>query len=204
MYTKLFLQVFILRCVNWLSKNCFVRVKINLDIILSEITFDNGVVKRWVSYFLQTILRVNLHNSFNLIISRWRRTWPLILTNMNVTPLHSRTICVRLKLAKWFCRERFSNSVDFFFAILLLSPFGQRRNSFFYQTLITLLKDDLCHVWSKSSQWIDKNFFICHFSLFVVIFPWNRTCSFILINMNPFKSLRPWSKCGLNSPSTSG
>ena len=114
MYTKLFFQVFILRCVNWLSKNCFVRVKINLDIILSEITFDNGVVKRWVSYFLQTILRVNLHNSFNLIISRWRRTWPLILTNMNVTPLHSRTICVRLKLAKWFCRERFSNSVDVF------------------------------------------------------------------------------------------
>ena len=34
-------------------KNCFVKVKINLDIILSEKTFDNGVVKRWVAYFLK-------------------------------------------------------------------------------------------------------------------------------------------------------
>ena len=35
--------------VNWLSKNHIVKVKINLDInldiLLSEITFDNGVVK---------------------------------------------------------------------------------------------------------------------------------------------------------------
>ena len=31
---------FMLKCVNWLSKNCFVKVKINLDIILSEIAFD--------------------------------------------------------------------------------------------------------------------------------------------------------------------
>ena len=38
----------------WLiiKKNCFVRVKIDLDIILSEITFVHGVVKRWVAYFL--------------------------------------------------------------------------------------------------------------------------------------------------------
>ena len=46
-------QAFMLKCVNWLSKTCFVKVKINLDIILSEITFDNGVVKRWVAYFLK-------------------------------------------------------------------------------------------------------------------------------------------------------
>ena len=39
-------QVFILKCVNCLSKNCVVKVKSNLDIILSEITFDNGGVKR--------------------------------------------------------------------------------------------------------------------------------------------------------------
>ena len=38
-------QVFILKCVYYLSKTCFVKVKINLDIILSEITFKNDVVK---------------------------------------------------------------------------------------------------------------------------------------------------------------
>ena len=38
-------QVFIIKYVNLLSNTCFVKVKINLDIILSEITFDNGVVK---------------------------------------------------------------------------------------------------------------------------------------------------------------
>ena len=32
-------------CVNGLLEICSVKVKINLDIILSEITCDNGVVK---------------------------------------------------------------------------------------------------------------------------------------------------------------
>ena len=52
LHCKKTFQVFILKYVNWLSKNCFVKFKINFDIILSEITFDNGVVKRWVPYFL--------------------------------------------------------------------------------------------------------------------------------------------------------
>ena len=47
-----FFQVFMLKCVHWLSKTFFVKMKINVDIILSEITFDNGVEKRWVAYFL--------------------------------------------------------------------------------------------------------------------------------------------------------
>ena len=44
-------QDFMLKCVNWLSKTCFVKVKINYYIILSEIPFDNGEVERWVAYF---------------------------------------------------------------------------------------------------------------------------------------------------------
>ena len=48
--------VFILKCVYWLSKNCFLKIKINLDIISSEIKVGNGVVKRWVVYFLQFLL----------------------------------------------------------------------------------------------------------------------------------------------------
>ena len=33
----------------------FLKLKINLDIILSEITFDYGVVKSWVAYILKTV-----------------------------------------------------------------------------------------------------------------------------------------------------
>ena len=61
-------QVFMLKCVNWISKTCFVKVKINLDIILSEITFDNGVVKRWVPYFLEVI---QVNNSKNKKITKY-------------------------------------------------------------------------------------------------------------------------------------
>ena len=32
-------QVFVYRCVNWLSGTCFVKVKVNLDIILPKIIF---------------------------------------------------------------------------------------------------------------------------------------------------------------------
>ena len=39
-------------CKLIISKNCFREIKINLYIILSEITFDKGVVKRRVAYFL--------------------------------------------------------------------------------------------------------------------------------------------------------
>ena len=46
-------EVFILKCVNYSSKNRFVKVKINLDILLSEITFGNSVVKKLVAYFLK-------------------------------------------------------------------------------------------------------------------------------------------------------
>ena len=52
-------QVVILKCENWLSKKCFVKVKINHDIWLSETTFDNGVVKRWVAYFLKKLVTLN-------------------------------------------------------------------------------------------------------------------------------------------------
>ena len=37
---------FYLQMCKLIIKNCFDKVKINLDIILSEITFDNDVVKR--------------------------------------------------------------------------------------------------------------------------------------------------------------
>ena len=53
---------FYVKLCNWVSKTCFVKVEINLDIILSEITFDNGVVKRWVPYFLEVI---QVNNSKN-------------------------------------------------------------------------------------------------------------------------------------------
>ena len=49
-------HVFIQRCVYWLLGTCFVKVKINPDIILSEITFDYSVVKRWVAYFFNSLL----------------------------------------------------------------------------------------------------------------------------------------------------
>ena len=64
-------QVFMLNCVNWLSKTYFVKFKINLDIILSEITFDNGVVKRWVPFFLEVIQVNNLKNIKNYSVSKW-------------------------------------------------------------------------------------------------------------------------------------
>ena len=42
-------------CCIFFYKTCFVKVKINLDIILSEITFNNGVVKILVTCFLNTL-----------------------------------------------------------------------------------------------------------------------------------------------------
>ena len=39
-------QVFMLKYVKRLSKTCFGKVKINRDIILSAIKFDNGVLKK--------------------------------------------------------------------------------------------------------------------------------------------------------------
>ena len=54
LYCKQNFSSFILKCVIWLSKNSFVKVKINPDIILSEIGSDNGAVKRWVGYFLKS------------------------------------------------------------------------------------------------------------------------------------------------------
>ena len=44
---------FYLNICKLVIKRCFVKVKINTDIILSERTFDNGVVKRCVAYFLK-------------------------------------------------------------------------------------------------------------------------------------------------------
>ena len=64
--TKKF-QVFILTCVNWLSKNCFVKVKINLDIVLSDITFDNGVVKK-----MSSILPYRFQRNYYAVI--WSQT----------------------------------------------------------------------------------------------------------------------------------
>ena len=40
---------FLYRCVNELSETCYVKVKINLDFIISEITFDNGIAKKMSS-----------------------------------------------------------------------------------------------------------------------------------------------------------
>ena len=66
-------QVFIQRCVYWLSGTCFVKDKINLqvDITLLEIKFDYSVVKRRVAYFLnksgfkeKSKLIINSQNSF--------------------------------------------------------------------------------------------------------------------------------------------
>ena len=42
-------KVFMLKCVNWISKACFVKVKINLDII---IIIRNKIWQRWVAYCL--------------------------------------------------------------------------------------------------------------------------------------------------------
>ena len=44
---------FYTRCVYLLSGTCSVKVKIELDIILSEITFNYSLVKRRVAYFLK-------------------------------------------------------------------------------------------------------------------------------------------------------
>ena len=40
-------------CKYWLSGTCFVKVWMNFDITLSEITLDYGVLKRWVAYCLK-------------------------------------------------------------------------------------------------------------------------------------------------------
>ena len=46
---------FYLKMCKLIIKNCFVKIKIELDFILSEITFDDGIGKRWETYFLKSL-----------------------------------------------------------------------------------------------------------------------------------------------------
>ena len=76
-----------------------VKIKINLDII-SEITFDNGLVKRWVAYFLN--------------VSKWVSFWlkrSLVLKNAGFLQKKRRQMClsyavwkINSHISRWICQ----------------------------------------------------------------------------------------------------
>ena len=58
----------IYRCVNWWSLTCFVKVENSLDIILSEITFEYGVVKKkWVKSVSSCYVLHTMSNKFKAV-----------------------------------------------------------------------------------------------------------------------------------------
>ena len=50
--TQNFSSFYFKMCKLVIKKIVLLKLKINLEITLSEIIFDNGIVKRWVAYFL--------------------------------------------------------------------------------------------------------------------------------------------------------
>ena len=133
-------------CVNRFSESCFVKVKINLDIILSEITLDNGVVKRWVAdqivatecpaakskVVITTLSALDCH-SRSFLFARWQYLWIfteififfLSIQTTKCFATYSRiTTYVRIRI----CGETYTLTVEHVFILkeYICTNFGNR------------------------------------------------------------------------------
>lgn len=128
----------------WTTGTCFVKVRMNLDITLAEITFDYGVVKGCAAYFLMSIYFVNINKKIkwnqgqvteNFIVlnyclqSLYLFSFPLIKVNF----FKMNWFYILKKIKANFCKfsEYFQNLCNFFFSVRLVS----RK----YETLWTIL-----------------------------------------------------------------
>jgi hypothetical protein len=91
------------------------------------------------------------HLCIFVIISPLKSTWPFIWTNEN--PLYLKMICIKFDW-NWPARsgEDFFKNFQCIFTLLLL-PLGKGVPLHLNNLEFPPLKDDLCQVWSKLTQW---------------------------------------------------